>query len=120
MCISDTHHRTSRISFDIPFGHVLLHAGDFSDIGQPYQINAFNDFLGLLPHEHKVVIAGNHDLTFDSCDFDRFKSEARFTMHARDLVDAKSEDVKALLTNCTYLEDQTAVVRGFRIYGSPW
>jgi len=29
-------------------------------------------------------------------------------------------EVKALLTNCTYLEDSEVTVKGIRIYGSPW
>lgn len=28
------------------------------------QIEAFRDFLEVLPHPTKVVVAGNHDLTF--------------------------------------------------------
>ena len=99
---------------------MLLHAGDFTDIGQPSQVEAFSEFLGGLPHEHKVVIAGNHDLTFDSETFPKFQAEPRFTMHAPQLKAVTSEGVKALLTNCTYLEDSETTVRGFRIYGSPW
>lgn len=39
---------------------------------------AFNAFLGGLPHRHKIVIAGNHDTTFDrefyrECLWQRFR-----------------------------------------------
>lgn len=29
------------------------------------EVIAFNAFLGSLPHKFKIVIAGNHDTTFD-------------------------------------------------------
>jgi len=28
--------------------------------------------------------------------------------------------VKALLTNCTYLEDSSVTIEGYKIHGSPW
>ncbi|XP_065175242.1 metallophosphoesterase MPPED2-like [Sycon ciliatum] len=120
VCLSDTHGRSKRFQFEVPWGHVLLHAGDFTDVGQPSQVKEFNDYLAGLPHEHKIVIAGNHDLTFHSEQWDRFQAESRFTMHAPELKEAKSDGVKALLKDCTYIEDAEVIVRGFRIYGSPW
>lgn len=29
------------------------------------QVLAFNEFLGKLPHKYKLVVAGNHESTFD-------------------------------------------------------
>jgi 3',5'-cyclic AMP phosphodiesterase CpdA len=37
---------------------VLIHAGDFSNIGLPHDITALSEWLGGLPFRHKVVIAG--------------------------------------------------------------
>ena len=55
----------------IPDGDVLLHTGDFTykkskGLNQMEQVIQFNDWLGTLPHKHKIVIAGNHDFSFDS------------------------------------------------------
>jgi 3',5'-cyclic AMP phosphodiesterase CpdA len=44
---------------------VLLHTGDFTYQGLPEEIISFNKWLGELPYKYKVVIAGNHELTFD-------------------------------------------------------
>ena len=40
--------------------------GDFTNNGLPTDILNFNIWLGKLPHKHKIVIAGNHDITFDT------------------------------------------------------
>ena len=58
VCISDTHNR----QFDIPEGDILLHAGDLTQSGSKSEIQAAVDWLNALPHNHKVVIARNHDL----------------------------------------------------------
>jgi hypothetical protein len=49
----------------IPEGDVLIHAGDYTSTGTEHQVAQFNAWLGSLPHKHKIVIAGNHELTFD-------------------------------------------------------
>ena len=43
----------------MPDDDVLIHAGDF--LGLRRNLSDFNDWLGELPHRHKIVIAGNHD-----------------------------------------------------------
>jgi Icc-related predicted phosphoesterase len=60
------------------------------------EISDFNDWLGSLPHKHKVVVAGNHDILFE-------------TQHGS----------RALLTNATYLENSGAVIEGLKFWGSP-
>jgi hypothetical protein len=97
-CLSDTHcqHRTLRV----PDGDVLLHAGDFTKFGDLDHVADFNAWLGTLPHRHKIVIAGNHELPFED---------------DRDGLLARS-----MLTNATYLQDAEARAEGLRIWGSPW
>ena len=63
VCLSDTHDKAS--SLTVPNGDILLHSGDFSRAGQERDVIRFNKFLSSQPHRHKVVIAGNHDLSFD-------------------------------------------------------
>ena len=50
----------------VPDGDVLLHGGDFTKRGTRKEVQHFNKFLGSLPHKHKIVIAGNHEVTFDT------------------------------------------------------
>lgn len=44
VCLSDTHSRTDNIQ--MPFGDVLLHTGDFTELGLPSEVKKFNDWLG--------------------------------------------------------------------------
>ena len=60
---SDTHEK--HWGLKVPDGDVFIHAGDFTMIGEPAWVDAFNTWLGMLPHKHKIVIAGNHDRSFD-------------------------------------------------------
>ncbi|KAJ1478485.1 Metallo-dependent phosphatase-like protein, partial [Baffinella frigidus] len=113
VCMSDTHNLHDRV--DVPPGDVFIHAGDFTMTGLPAEVENFNEFLGRLPHKEKIVIAGNHELTFDaesypSRTWDRFGHPEAYDCEA----------VRRSLTNCTYLEDSEVTVRGYRIYGSPW
>ena len=59
--VSDTHSQLADV--DIPPGDVLCHTGDitFCAHGGITTLKEFNEQLKALPHEHKVVIAGNHD-----------------------------------------------------------
>lgn len=96
VCLSDTHNRLHRI--EVPYGDVLVHAGDATMMGTEEELATFNKELGKLPHPHKVVIAGNHDWLWEK----------------------EPELAKSLLTNATYLQDAEVTVAGVRIYGAPW
>ena len=61
------------------------------------EIVDFDQWLGTLPHPYKVVIAGNHDLLFET-----YPTLAR-----------------ARLQNATYLENSGAQILGLRFWGSP-
>lgn len=96
VCISDTHEKHRDII--VPDGDILIHAGDFTGIGSPRAVTDFNRWLGTLPHPHKIIIAGNHELTFQ-----------------------KSPDVvRGLITNAIYLENNAVEVMGLKIWGSPY
>ncbi|RXM31733.1 Metallophosphoesterase MPPED2 [Acipenser ruthenus] len=119
VCVSDTHSRTDGIQ--MPYGDVLLHTGDLTELGLPSEVKKFNDWLGSLPYEFKIVIAGNHELTFDKefmselvkQDYYRFPSVSK-------LKPEDFDNVQSLLSNCLYLQDSEVTVKGFRIYGAPW
>ena len=65
VCVSDTHSLHHYIK-EMPDGDVFVHAGDFSNVGEPKDIKALADWLrSLTQYKYKIVIAGNHDLTFD-------------------------------------------------------
>ena len=91
VCMSDTHSKLHQLEHAIPDGDVFVHAGDFSQLGRRKEVLAFNDFLGGLPHRHKVVIAGNHECSFDPVGSGRHRPDP-------------DEDMSELLTNCIYLK----------------
>lgn len=93
---SDTHDLHRKL--EVPDGDIFIHAGDIlSDGMNPRTVVDFNNWLGELPHKHKFVIAGNHDFLFE-----------------------KLQEARSLITNATYLQDESASVEGLKIYGSPW
>ncbi|KAK3262713.1 hypothetical protein CYMTET_28443 [Cymbomonas tetramitiformis] len=104
--IGDTHSLHDILS--IPTGDILLFHGDifFQSRGGPWihevagleYLHAFNGFLSGLPHTHKLVIAGNHDHILQK------------------LGPAKTKEV---LSEAIYLHDETRVVEGLRIHGTP-
>jgi hypothetical protein len=62
ICLADTHSQRC----DIPYGELLIHAGDLSLNGSATEIQETIDWLKSLPHKHKVVVAGNSDRFFDA------------------------------------------------------
>ncbi len=94
--LSDTH--TIHRKIQIPDGDILIHAGDMLLFGKDKILDDFDDFLGTLPHRHKIVIAGNHDYCFQNM----------------------SEVSRKRLTNAIYLQDEEVALQGIKFYGSPW
>ncbi|VDI17020.1 Hypothetical predicted protein [Mytilus galloprovincialis] len=124
VCLSDTHsklHVDDMSKFYVPPGDILLHAGDFTMKGRPLEIERFNEALGKLPHKKKIVIAGNHELSFDDSLFTEANcfGESIGTVE-RYLKTKGLKSVRGLLTNAIYLQDSMVTVCGINIYGSPW
>jgi len=117
VCFSDTHGRHDRIPAEhLPAADVLLHAGDFTNTGETSQVKSFAEWLRNYPAVHKVVIAGNHDVTFQPDYYE--KAWSRYHLTPLDCQEARQALIGS--GSCTYLEDQLAEVLGYRIYGSPW
>lgn len=93
--ISDTH----GVRFDVPDADVLIHCGDFLGRGRIEELASFCAWLRDLPHKHKIVVAGNHDLAMVR----------------------QAKDARAMLrAHAIYLQDEAVEVEGVRFYGSPW
>ncbi|MCC7510304.1 MAG: metallophosphatase domain-containing protein [Planctomycetes bacterium] len=100
VCISDTHGRHDHLL--LPPGDVLVHAGDFCGVGDADDIREFARWFHRQPFAHRVVVAGNHDLLFES-----------------DPVTA----LQLLRSGCPgvhYLHDSGVEIDGLRYWGSPW
>ncbi|KKZ68686.1 hypothetical protein EMCG_05721 [[Emmonsia] crescens] len=112
VCISDTHNLTREVSY----GDLLIHAGDLTQHGSFDELHDQLRWLSTLPHPHKVVIAGNHDLLLDSDFAERYPT--RFPGHSGSSVfNLDWNDVD-------YLRDRSVTLnfsngRRLKIYGSP-
>jgi Icc-related predicted phosphoesterase len=95
--ISDTHGLHDHMP-PVPDGDVLIHAGDFTNVGEDSDVLRFDRWLGTLPHKHKLVIAGNHERGWDQ--------PGKYL--GRDL------------SNAYYLQDSSINIDGKNFYGSPW
>lgn len=98
VCIADTHGRHDRLR--IPAGDVLVHAGDFTEAGEPGEIDLFLDWLAALPYDRKVFIGGNHEFYIEE--------------HAAYFV----EQVQGI-PGIVYLQDSGVEIEGVKFWGSP-
>lgn len=63
VCISDTHEEHDKLL--IPPCDLLIHAGDITYTGNFFVLNHFFNWLREQPARGKIVIPGNHDLSFE-------------------------------------------------------
>ncbi|OAA59609.1 Metallophosphoesterase domain protein [Niveomyces insectorum RCEF 264] len=127
VCISDTHNAQPAV----PDGDVLLHAGDLTDRGSFAELQAQLTWLQGLPHRHKVVIAGNHDLLLDPDFAGRFPDRvpdnsggagtARGDLDWGDLVYLNDSSVDLTIASPSSSSSSSpSVDRTLRVYGAPW
>ena len=90
--MSDNH---SNWNVDVPDGDIFIHCGDWSYTGSLQSLVKFNDFLGRLPHKHKLYIPGNHELGF----------EQNYNLY------------QDTITNGTNINGQTLEIDGLRFFG---
>jgi len=100
--ISDTH--TFHELLDIPWDvDMVIFSGDCSNPRDPYnnepEVRRFIDWFSILPIEHKVFVAGNHDTSIE-----------------RGLVTKQDFEDNGI----TYLENEHITIEGIKIFGSPY
>ena len=81
--------------------------------GRENEIVSFNKWLGKIPYKHKIIVAGNHEVTFDEEHRPALKQRFGLSDHPT------CKEIKALLTNCTYLEDSGCEAEDLKFYGTP-
>lgn len=96
VCLSDIHSKTHGMP-PVPEGDVLVVAGDITMSGAKGDIKNFNQWLENRPHNHKVVIAGNHDWAF-----------------------YRNKKAPSWIPAATYLQDSGVTIDGVKFWGSPW
>jgi Icc-related predicted phosphoesterase len=106
--ISDTHGMHRKIK-SLPDGDVLIHCGDFSNIGEKAQVIDFVEWLKSQPHKHKIFIAGNHDKSFDPKYINSWPDD----LWLKDTL----KYIKEL--GIHYLENNDVIIEGVKFWGSP-
>ena len=96
IALSDTHGMYEGL--EVPAGDVLVFAGDATRHGSLDELIHFNGWLEGLSHKHKIVVAGNHDWSWE-------KDPINSSLY---------------LTNAVYLQDGELEIDGVNFYGSPW
>lgn len=97
--ISDTH--SLHQDLIIPKGDMIIHAGDFTNVGSPVDVVNFLWWFNNLGFKYSLCISGNHDL----------------------LAEDHPQVFKKFLDdypNITYLQDSSATIEGIKFYGSPF
>jgi len=118
VCISDTHTRHRHLSSKgmgniLPEGDILIHAGDFSNVGGKGDVEDFIEWMMKISprYTHGVVfIAGNHDKSFDP-KFNQGDKPVWVKQILSDLVYSEA--------SVHYLENSSIILDGVKIWGSP-
>lgn len=95
VCISDTHGAHRNLNMPTEGINILLHGGDFTKFSDESHLHDFNEWLGELNYEYKIIVNGNH--------------EHNAKWHKR---------TKEILTNATFLNEELLEIDGLKIWGS--
>lgn len=95
---SDTHNQHDKVPLES--GDILFHCGDFTRKGSLDDVKSFARFVGMQDFKYKVVIAGNHDFSFE----DDRKIEAENILKEHGII---------------YLNDSLVELDSLKIWGSP-
>ena len=89
----DTHELHREV--EVPSGDILICVGDFTMFSKSLSaIEDFNEWLGELPHRHKIIVPGNHEFFLES-----------------------NPERRSLLDNANVLIDESIEIDGLNIYG---
>lgn len=91
--ISDTHNRHQLLK-DLPAADVLVHCGDFTDMGTEEEVLNFLNWFIEQPYRHKIFVTGNHDLCL-----------------------WEAENIEDLPDNIYFLQDRGCEIEGVRFFG---
>lgn len=104
--ISDTH----TYKFPVPDGDVLIHCGDLTYRGRVDESEDSFEWLHELPHRHKLIIAGNHELGW----------EADLQRNVYRPIPIHKPHVFDKYPGLTYLHDSGVEIDTIKFWGSPY
>lgn len=77
LCLSDTHGR-HRLLRELPDADMVVHCGDFTEIGTEDEALDFLEWFCDLPYRHKIFTLGNHDECLFGADIEGLDSNVHF------------------------------------------
>lgn len=77
LCLSDTHGKHRQLG-ELPEADVVIHCGDFTDLGSEKEALDFLEWFCDLPHRHKIFTLGNHDTCLFGADIDGLDDNVHF------------------------------------------
>lgn len=92
--LSDTHSQHDALR-SLPDADIVVHSGDFTFAGTEQEAIDFMNWFCDLPYQHKLFIAGNHDVCM------------------------LNANVDGLPDNVYFLNNSSITIEGFKIYGMP-
>lgn len=95
LCLSDTHSRHRKLR-DLPAADLIVHCGDFTDLGTESEALDFLEWFCDLPYRHKIFTLGNHD----TCLY--------------------GADISGLDENVHFLRNSGIEIEGLKFYGVPF
>lgn len=115
--ISDTHSKHEELV--IPRCDILVHSGDYTQVGSPQEIMQFYNWLKRQTQcKHKVFIEGNHDMHADPTEpiaKNRFFNVASYEDFINRLKELKLEE-----DNIHRLFNSSITIEGVKFWGSPY
>lgn len=137
VCMSDTHGYEDMIT-SIPYGDILVHAGDFTNGSTAEEIERFKRWIDRLSHKHKVFVGGNHESSLQT---DRYITKLAHRFHKKLFLyeigytaESYSQKCKDIVNRppSVYLQDSAHYIvpdhnssggvydEGITVYGTPW
>lgn len=131
--ISDTHNKHNQLNGKLVGGDILIHSGDISSLGRKREVESFIKWFNAIDnYTHKIFIAGNHDMSFDSEKLMQDKidyfdgkrtvwdTEGNTHIPAEGKPDWLIELLEnGLDDNVYYLENSDITIDGLKVWGSP-
>jgi len=103
---SDSHDKHHEMV--LPEVDIAICCGDITSVGYKWQVKDFLEWFAEQPHKYKIFVAGNHDFWFEPG-------------HKRNTTLKPDENPRDIVPEgITYLEDESIVIEGIKIFGSPW
>lgn len=110
VAISDTHNQHKKIK--LPYGDILIHSGDFSNMGYKHEIESFANWFSKQIHPIKILVYGNHEVSTDK----EFYNKRWREFHNKKIVlDKDFWDRRNIIVLCGDYID----INGIKIWGHP-